>query len=381
MPLRHLGVAGRRLVALLTAILVVVTLAGSAVAEPGTVVSTAPPTVTGSAVFDRVLRADPGTWEPSDVTYAYQWLRDGNPVAGATTRRLRLGLDDLGHRISVLVSATDSSGDSGSAASQETRRVARAPLNNRRPPAVTGTARFTHTVHATTGRWSTRPTRVRYQWFRRGHAIDKATGAAYRIGPADVGARVRVRVSVKAPGHSVAVQMSPRAGRVRHRVDVRRTVTYHVETRGQITTSVRVFKRLAQETYDDPRGWRGSGIRFRRVARGGSFTLVLAQASRVPGFSSSCSSSWSCRVGRYVIINQERWKHASGAWNASHGSLRDYRNMVVNHETGHWLGLGHAGCPGAGRLAPVMMQQSKGLDGCRFNPWPTGSEVAGRTPR
>jgi hypothetical protein len=54
--------------------------------------------------------------------------------------------------------------------------------------------------------------------------------------------------------------------------------------------------------------------------------------------------------------------------------------MVVNHETGHWLGLGHAGCPGRGRLAPVMMQQSKGLGGCRFNPFPTSRELASRTP-
>ena len=77
-------------------------------------------------------------------------------------------------------------------------------------------------------------------------------------------------------------------------------------------------------------------------------TLVLSEASRVPGFSSGCSSEWSCRVGRFVIINQERWKHASPAWNAAHGALRDYRHMVVNHETGHFLGLGHAGCPGAG---------------------------------
>ena len=107
---------------------------------------------------------------------------------------------------------------------------------------------------------------------------------------------------------------------------------------------------------------------------------MLAQASLVPSFSSSCSAMWSCRVGRYVIINQDRWLHASPAWNAAHLALRDYRHMVVNHETGHWLGLHHVGCPGPGRLAPVMMQQSKGLDGCRFNPFPTQHEIASRTP-
>jgi len=156
----------------------------------------------------------------------------------------------------------------------------------------------------------------------------------------------------------------------------RREVTYSVITRGVITASMKVFRRQAQETYDDQRGWRGGGVQFRRVRRGGDFTLVLASARAVPTFSSSCSSTWSCRVGRFVIINQLRWKHASPAWNAAGRSTRDYRHLVVNHETGHWLGRGHVGCPAGGGKAPVMMQQSKGTGRCRLNPWPLPWERA-----
>jgi hypothetical protein len=159
-------------------------------------------------------------------------------------------------------------------------------------------------------------------------------------------------------------------------IPVRRRVTYSVTTRGRLTTSVRAFRRLAQETYDDPRGWRAGGVEFRRVRRGGDFTLVLAAAGAVPSFSSTCSSQWSCRVGRHVIINQTRWNHASPRWNAAGRSLRDYRHMVVNHETGHWLGRGHASCPAGRGRAPVMMQQSKGTGGCRLNPWPLPREAA-----
>ena len=157
------------------------------------------------------------------------------------------------------------------------------------------------------------------------------------------------------------------------------TVTYHVETRGAVHASMAVFRRQAQATYDDARGWKRAGVRFVRVANGGDFTLVLSQASKLPSFSSTCSAQWSCRVGRYVVINQMRWLHASRVWHTHHRSLRSYRHMVVNHETGHWLGWSHRGCPHPGALAPVMMPQSKGLDGCRPNPWPTQAEL--RVPR
>jgi hypothetical protein len=241
-------------------------------------------------------------------------------------------------------------------------------------PVVAGELRFGETVRAQAGNWKPgRDGRVR--WLRAGEPIAGANKMSYQIQAADVGQGLRVMLRFKVPGEGWVESVSDPRGRVQHRVDVRRTVTYSVQTRGRITADLGAFRRLAQETYDDPRGWRGAGVQFRRVPRGGSFTLVLAEAARVPDFSPVCSAEWSCRVGRYVIINQTRWQHASPAWNAARGSLRDYRHMVVNHETGHWLGFGHAGCSGRGNPAPVMMQQSKGLDGCRFNPFPTLAEL------
>ena len=158
-------------------------------------------------------------------------------------------------------------------------------------------------------------------------------------------------------------------------VPVSRRVTYSVTTRGRVTASMKVFRRQAQQTFDHPRGWRAAGVQFRRVRRGGDFTLVLATARTLPSFSPGCSVQWSCRVGRHVVINQLRWTQASPAWNAAGRSRRDYRHLVVNHETGHWLGRGHTSCRRRGP-APVMMQQSKGTGACRFNPWPLAWEAA-----
>ena len=48
--------------------------------------------------------------------------------------------------------------------------------------------------------------------------------------------------------------------------------------------------------------------------------------------------------------------------------------MVVNHETGHWLGFGHSNCSSPGAAAAVMQQQSMGMQGCTPNPWPLAGE-------
>lgn len=153
-------------------------------------------------------------------------------------------------------------------------------------------------------------------------------------------------------------------------------VVYTYEVRGLANSSnLESFAAAAASTYADPRGWGlGGSIAFHRVASGGNFTLWLAAAGRVPGFGAPCDSTYSCRVGRNVIINETRWLTGSPAWNASGSPLASYRQLVVNHETGHWLGFGHGFCGGSGQLAPVMQQQSISLQGCRPNAWPTASE-------
>ena len=158
------------------------------------------------------------------------------------------------------------------------------------------------------------------------------------------------------------------------KLDVHRVLTYSLATRGRVGADGASFGAQVAATYADPRGWLGSHRRFVRVATGGDLTVVLVQASLVPSYSRSCSASFSCRVGRNVILNADRWR--SGA-RAFPGSLAQYRQMVLNHETGHWLGLGHASCPGRGRPAPVMQQQSKDMQGCAPNAWPLAHELAG----
>lgn len=359
---------------LLAGLLALPTASSPAGAAPERMASRTPPVAAGSPTYDATLLVRGARWSEPPVSAGIRWLRDGTPIRGARERAYRLRPADVGRRVSVRVTATDADGDRATAVSPA-RRVRPADLVSRRAPTLEGTPRYTRILTTDAGRWSSEPDRRSLRWLRGGEPIRGATGRSYTLRPEDVGRRVSVRVTARTVGHRAGVVRS-RAVAVRHRVDVRRTVTYHVETRGRVTASLGQFRTQAQQTFADARGWRARGVRFRPVRANGDFTLVLAEASTLPSFSSVCSVEWSCRVGRYVVINQTRWRNASPAWNAANRSLRDYRHMVVNHETGHWLGYGHPSCPSPGALAPVMMQQSKGSQGCRFNPWPTAGELA-----
>lgn len=180
--------------------------------------------------------------------------------------------------------------------------------------------------------------------------------------------------AIKAPAVPAPAWLNPPPV-ARAPVAATRTVTYSVQTLGVITADVATFKQYANATLNDARGWAALGLRFTEVASGGDFTLILSEAAHLADYP-GCGTDYSCNYGRYVIINQDRWQGATPSWNNAGGSLRDYRHMVVNHETGHWLGHSHASCGGAGQLAPVMQQQSIDLQGCKFNPWPLNSELS-----
>jgi hypothetical protein len=98
------------------------------------------------------------------------------------------------------------------------------------------------------------------------------------------------------------------------RLDVHRVLTYSVATRGRVGPRGRRLRRAVAAVYADPRGWPRSHRRFAQVASGGDFTVVLAQASLVPSYSRSCSALYSCRVGRNVVLNADRWRSGRPAF-------------------------------------------------------------------
>src|SRR4051794_4638148 len=123
----------------------------AAPAYAGTLMPVVPPSVSGTAEYAATLTADPGQWAPGATTYTYQWLRDGQPIAKGTAPTYRPGLDDLGHALSVAVTADDGVGDTGAATSAATAPVHKATLRAKGGLGVTGVARYTHSLRAHPG--------------------------------------------------------------------------------------------------------------------------------------------------------------------------------------------------------------------------------------
>lgn len=123
------------------------------------------------------------------------------------------------------------------------------------------------------------------------------------------------------------------------------------------------------ETLSDERSWIGRGAGFRLVDEGGDVTVIVAEPDRVDELCAPLATDGrlSCARNGWIAFNALRWFGATDDWP---GDLETYRRYLVNHEVGHYIvGPDHESCPGPGQPAPVMMQQTKGLDGCRPNGW------------
>ncbi|MFJ4779866.1 DUF3152 domain-containing protein [Streptomyces sp. NPDC088762] len=124
----------------------------------------------------------------------------------------------------------------------------------------------------------------------------------------------------------------------------------------------------------DPRGWtRDPAYAFQLAGPGQpvDFTVKIATPTTTDRLCEVVTpeliGETNCRAGHTVVVNLKRWQEGSPQFS---GPVEEYRALIVNHEVGHEIGRDHETCPGPGKPAPAMMQQIKGLLGCKANAWP-----------
>jgi hypothetical protein len=162
---------------------------------------TAPKAVSlsGAARVGSKLSAQAGTWAPKGVKLAYQWLRNGKNISGATKATYVLSASDLNKSVVVRVTAS-LAGYSTLSKTSAAKKVSAGSLKPAAAVKVSGTARFGSTLKIATT-WPS-GAKAAYQWYRGSSKIKGATKSTYRLTSADIGKKVKASVTVQKTGYS-----------------------------------------------------------------------------------------------------------------------------------------------------------------------------------
>lgn len=164
-----------------------------------------------------------------------------------------------------------------------------------------------------------------------------------------------------------------------------RAVTYSLQIEDGMHADAASVARDFGSALLDRRGWQSvDHVRFvqltpSQVAAGTKpqISVIMASPDQVNKLCAPLPThgNTSCETSRHVVLNYKLWMRGVVYFD---GRLGDYRDYMVNHEVGHALGHGHQFCSRPGAYAPVMEQQTLGLQGCKAWPWPKRPNAQGR---
>ncbi|MFF3329170.1 DUF3152 domain-containing protein [Streptomyces sp. NPDC002888] len=202
------------------------------------------------------------------------------------------------------------------------------------------------------------------------HSPDSPTGSSSASSSPSASPRPsRSSTTIPATGPGTFITASGGSGKV----GKGRSLRYRVDVETGLALSAADVAEQVERILADPRGWTADGTSaFQRVS-GGTTDFVVRVAT--PGtvdkicgqYGLDTGGEYNCNVSKNVMVNLRRWELATQFYAKD---IPSYRALILNHEVGHFLGHGHVGCPGAGKPAPAMMQQIKGMHGCVPNVWP-----------
>lgn len=226
------------------------------------------------------LTAKVKAWKPAPDRYSYQWLRDDQPIPGATATSYVLVSADQGHRIRVKVTGdkkgyveTDERGNYSDVV--QARAVATSV------PAISGATQVGRTLTASPGTW-TAGTHFDFQWLRNGSPINTQIDDYYVLTAADLGKTISVRVIGSKDGYATVARTSTAT----------RTVTRGAITAGRpsVSGTMKPGKKIRAVTGT----WAPTGLKF-------SYRW-LRNGKSIPGATSASYTLKSKDAGKKISV-------------------------------------------------------------------------------
>lgn len=163
------------------------------------------PTVTGKAAVGSRLASDTaGDATPGQDGIAYQWLRNGKPISGATETGYTVVAADAGTVLTVRYTWRKEGYVDVVTASRDVKIGA----SNLAKPTISGTPAVGRTLKAARGTWAGTGWTYGYQWYRGDAAIKGATASTYTPTRSDRSKTLTVRVTARKTGFASATAAS-----------------------------------------------------------------------------------------------------------------------------------------------------------------------------
>lgn len=168
------------------------------------------PSIMGTPRAGHLLTARPATFAPDPTTVSHQWFRGNVPIPGADRPTYLLTAADRNYAVRYVATARRENHADREAAAEPVK--VDGLLDVVGTPSVRGTAAVGGLLTAVAPSIQVPPESsapaVGLQWLRDGRAIPGATGATLRVGAADIGRRLAVRVAGSAAGYEPYVATS-----------------------------------------------------------------------------------------------------------------------------------------------------------------------------
>jgi surface antigen len=213
----------------------------------GTMSVASTPVLSGTARVGEQLTVSGGSASPAAQAREIRWYVDGSRLEGASGERLTLTPSLRGRRISAAVVLGRDAYKNLRLDTEKTAAVAPGRMEITEPYTLVGRTRYGRVLTVEPGAVSPADATIRYTWLRDGSPIAGAAGASYRLGAADVGHEVSVRLAFRRDGYRNKAVVLPASATVTTRPKL------EVEARGGVRKVV-VKLRVTAPGVEHPSG-------------------------------------------------------------------------------------------------------------------------------